>query len=75
MNSTKRNDQGSKKCNVGFCQTTYKAPLSRLSSPMLSGLLKQLKSAKVFIKVVLQGAYNLVQIKERDKWKTTFCTR
>ena len=39
------------------------------------GLLEQLNSAKIFTKINLRGAYNLVQIKEEDERKTVFCTK
>jgi hypothetical protein len=42
---------------------------------LISGLLEQLGSAKIFTKIDLRGAYNLVQVKEGDEWKTTFRTR
>jgi hypothetical protein len=42
---------------------------------LISGLLEQLGSAKIFTKIGLRGAYNLVQVKEGDEWKTTFHTR
>jgi hypothetical protein len=37
--------------------------------------LEQLGSAKIFTKIDLRGAYNLVRVKEGDEWKTTFRTR
>jgi hypothetical protein len=37
--------------------------------------LEQLGSVKIFTKIDLRGAYNLVQVKEGDEWKTTFRTR
>jgi hypothetical protein len=43
--------------------------------PLILGLLEQLGSAKIFTMIDLRGAYNLVQVKEGDEWKTTFCTR
>jgi hypothetical protein len=48
---------------------------NRYPLPLISGLLEQLRSAKIFIKIDLRGAYNLVQVKEGDEWKTTFRTR
>ena len=42
---------------------------------MISSLLERLIGAKVFIKVDLRGAYNLVQIRPGDEWKTAFRTR
>ena len=37
--------------------------------------MKQLGSAKIFTKIDLRGAYNLVQVKEGNEWKTTYRTR
>jgi hypothetical protein len=42
---------------------------------LVSGLLEQVGSAKIFTKIDLRGAYNLVQVKDGDEWKTTFCSR
>jgi hypothetical protein len=43
--------------------------------PFIYGLLDQLGQAKIYIKIDLRGAYNLVWIKGSDKWKTAFWTR
>ena len=48
---------------------------NRYPLPLISGLLEQLRRAKIFTKIDLRGAYNLVRIKEGDEWKTTFRTR
>ena len=37
-------------------------------------MLDWLVSVKVYIKLDIQSAYNLIQIKEGDKWKTAFRT-
>jgi hypothetical protein len=37
---------------------------NRYPLPLISGLLEQLESAKIFTKIDLRGAYNLVQVKE-----------
>ena len=42
---------------------------------LISGLLEQLGRAKIFTKIDLRGAYNLVRFKEGDEWKTVFRTR
>ena len=42
---------------------------------LISRLLNQFGQAKVYTKIDLQGAYNLVQIKGVDEWKTVFQTR
>jgi hypothetical protein len=48
---------------------------NRYPLPLILGLLEQLGSTKIFTKIDLRGAYNLVRVKEGDEWKTTFCTR
>ena len=42
---------------------------------LISGLLNQLGQTKIYIKIDLRGAYNLVRVIERDEWKTAFRTR
>jgi hypothetical protein len=55
----------------GFNKVTKK---NRYPLPLISGLLEQLESTKIFTKIDLRGAYNLVRVKEGDEWKTTFRT-
>jgi hypothetical protein len=43
--------------------------------PLILGLLDQLNHAKMYTKIDLHGAYNLVCIQEGDEWKTSFKTR
>jgi len=43
--------------------------------PLISDLLDRVKGAKVFTKLDLKSAYNLVRIKEGDEYKTAFRTR
>ena len=43
--------------------------------PLIQVLLKQLCKTKIFTKINLREACNLVWVKEGDEWKTTFCTR
>ena len=40
--------------------------------PLISDLIDRLRFAKVFTKIDLRGAYNLVRIKPGDEWKTAF---
>ena len=48
---------------------------NRYPLPLISGLFDQLSQAKIYTKINLRGAYNLVCIKVGDKWKTAFQTR
>lgn len=42
--------------------------------PLITDLFDQLKGARIFTKIDLRGAYNLVRIREGDEWKTAFNT-
>lgn len=42
--------------------------------PLVPAALKQLRETRIFFKLYLRSAYNLVRIKEGDKWKTAFHT-
>ena len=48
---------------------------NRYPLPLISQLLDQLSQAKIFTKIDLRGAYNLVRVKAGDEWKTAFRTR
>ncbi|EAL22396.1 hypothetical protein CNBB2750 [Cryptococcus deneoformans B-3501A] len=47
---------------------------NRYPLPLIAELLDRLKSAKVFTKIDLRGAYNLLRIKAGEEWKTAFRT-
>ncbi|KAK1789716.1 hypothetical protein P4O66_015612, partial [Electrophorus voltai] len=42
--------------------------------PLVPATLEQMRGARHFTKLDLRSAYNLIQIKEGDKWKTAFST-
>uniref|UniRef100_A0A803SM11 ribonuclease H n=1 Tax=Anolis carolinensis TaxID=28377 RepID=A0A803SM11_ANOCA len=48
---------------------------NRYPLPLISDLLDRLRGAKIYTKLDLQGAYNLVRIREGDEWKTAFQTK
>jgi hypothetical protein len=48
---------------------------NRMPLPLISDTLDRLRGAKVFTKLDLRGAYNLVRIRDEDVWKTAFRTR
>jgi hypothetical protein len=56
----------------GFNKITTR---NQYSLPIIFGLLDQLGQAKVYTKINLWRAYNLIQIKGSDEWKTAFQTR
>ena len=48
---------------------------NRYLLPLIPVLLDRLRTGRIFSKIDLRGAYNLVRIKPRDESKTTFRTR
>ncbi|XP_075711066.1 uncharacterized protein LOC142746912 [Rhinoderma darwinii] len=56
----------------GLNQITVK---NRYPLPLISELFDRIRGAKKFSKLDLQGAYNLIRIRQGDEWKTAFNTR
>lgn len=48
---------------------------NRYPLPLIPELFQRFRSAKVFSKLDLRGAYNLVRIRAGDEWKTAFRSR
>lgn len=48
---------------------------NRYALPLIPELIDRLSTARIFTKLDLRGAYNLIRIKEGDEWKTAFRTR
>jgi hypothetical protein len=48
---------------------------NRCPLPLISETLERLGTAKIFTKLDLKGAYNLVRVAPGDEWKTAFRTR
>lgn len=48
---------------------------NRCPLPLISETLDRLSSARIFTKLDLKGAYNLIRIAKGDEWKTAFRTR
>ncbi|CAJ0944059.1 unnamed protein product [Ranitomeya imitator] len=59
-------------CERGLNAITIK---NKYPLPLISELFDRLRGAKIFTKLDLQGAYNLIRIREGDEWKTAFNTR
>jgi hypothetical protein len=55
----------------GFNKITKK---NQYPLPLISSLLDRLRIGKIFTKLDLRGAYNLLRIRPGDEWKTTFRT-
>ncbi len=48
---------------------------NRYPLPLILGLLDRLRIGKIFTKLDVRGAYNLLRIRPGDEWKTAFRTR
>ncbi len=46
----------------------------RYPLPLVPAALEQLRGARIFTKLDLRSAYNLIRIREGDEWKTAFVT-
>jgi len=49
--------------------------MNRYPFPLISPMLDRVREARIFMKLDLRGAYNLIRIKEGDEYKTAFRTR
>ena len=47
---------------------------NRYLLPLMNELRDRVRGAKIFTKLDLKSGYNLIRIKEGDKWKTAFRT-
>ena len=47
----------------------------RYTLPLINEMQDRMQGATIFTKIDLRGAFNLIQIKEGDEWKTAFRTR
>ncbi|KAI2646676.1 Transposon Tf2-9 polyprotein [Labeo rohita] len=69
----KKKDGGLRPCidYRGLNEVTikYRYPL-----PLVPSALEQLRSARIFTKLDLRSAYNLIRIRAGDEWKTAFST-
>lgn len=60
---------------IGYRELNKVTIKNRYPLPLIPDLIERLKSATVFTKLDLRGAYNLVRIRKGDEWKTAFRTR
>ena len=70
-----RKKDGSLRMCVDYCGLNKITVKNRYPLPLISGLFDQLSQAKIYTKIDLRGAYNLVRIKASDEWKTAFQIR
>ena len=66
---------GSLRMCVDYCGLNKITVKNRYPLSLILGLFDQLSQAKIYTKIDLRGAYNLVRIKARNKWKIAFRTR
>ncbi|KAL0173533.1 hypothetical protein M9458_029501, partial [Cirrhinus mrigala] len=69
----KKKDSGLRPCidyrALNAITVKYRYPL-----PLVPSALEQLRTAKIYTKLDLRSAYNLIRIREGDEWKTAFST-
>ena len=70
----KKKDGGLRLC-VDYRALNKITVKNRYPLPLISEMLDSMRGARVFTKLDLRGAYNLIRIKEGDEYKTAFRTR
>jgi hypothetical protein len=60
---------------VDYQALNHASVKNRYLLPLISEILERVGKAKLFTKLNLRGAYNLIRIKEGDEFKTAFRTR
>ena len=70
----KKEGQGLRLC-VNYRGLNQVTIFNRYPLPLMNELRDRVRGAKIFTKLDLKSGYNLIQIKEGDKWKTAFHTR
>jgi hypothetical protein len=70
----KKKDGSLRPC-VDYRELNEMTVKNRYPLPLISELLDRLGDAKVFTKIDLRGAYNLVRMKPSHEWKTAFRSR
>jgi hypothetical protein len=66
---------GSLRLCVDYRALNHASVKNRYPLPLISEILERVGKAKIFTKLDLRGAYNLIRIKEGDEFKTAFRTR
>jgi hypothetical protein len=70
----KKKDGGLRLC-VDYRALNLATVKNRYPLPLISEMLDRVREARIFTKLDLRGAYNLIRIKEGDEYKTAFRTR
>lgn len=69
------NKDGSLRPIIDYRELNKVTIKNRYPLPLIPDLIERLRTATVFTKLDLKGAYNLVRIRAGDEWKTAFRTR
>jgi hypothetical protein len=70
----KKKDAGLRLC-VDYRALNLAPVKNRYPLPLIAEMLDHLREARIFTKLDLRGAYNLIRIKEGDEYKRAFRTR
>src|SRR5262249_45600562 len=70
-----KNKDGSLRLCVDYRGLNKITVKNRYPIPLTRELMDRINSAKIFTKIDLRGAYNLVRIAPGEEWKTAFRTR
>jgi len=70
----KKKDGGLRLC-VDYSALNLATVKNRYPLPLISEMLDHVREARIFTKLDLSGAYNIIRIKQGDEYKTAFRTR
>jgi hypothetical protein len=71
---TKKNDGGLRFC-IDYGALNKATVINRYPFPLITVMLDRVHMARIFTKLDLRGAYDLIRIKEGDEYTTAFRTR
>ena len=60
---------------INYCGLNEVTVKNRYPLPLIHKMLNCFSKARIFSKIDLRGAYNLVQVQDGDEWKMVFCCR
>jgi hypothetical protein len=66
---------GGLRLSVDYCTLTLATVKNRYPIPIIPGMLDRVHEARIFTKLDLRSAYNLIRIQEGDEYNTAFQTR
>jgi transposase InsO family protein len=69
-----KKEPGELRMVVDYKQLNALTIKDKYSLPLISEIMAALSKGKIFSKIDLRGAYNLLRVRKGDEWKTTFST-